>query len=81
MKIKNKEQAARAVAEILGMEESSLRDKFEKESLYAFIKEKLGDAEIEALEKAAIEGVYVKKEENALLSARRSGRPAGRICG
>lgn len=63
MKIKDKEQAVRAVAEILGLEEQSLRDKFEKESLYAFIKEKLGDAEIEALEKAAIEGIYVKKKK------------------
>ena len=63
MKINDKEQAVRTVAQILGLEEQSLRDKFQKESLYAFIKEKLGDAEIEALERAAIEGIYVKKKK------------------
>jgi len=63
MKIKRQRASGARVAEILGLEEQSLRDKFEKESLYAFIEEKLSDAEIEALEKAAIEGIYVEKKK------------------
>jgi len=62
--IKDKEEAARRVAEILRLEKNDLIEKFSRESsLYSLLKEKLTEEEVAALEEAAIAGIYVDKKK------------------
>ena len=63
LNIKNKEEAADRVAQILGLDKNDLAEKFNRESLYVHLKEKLGDEEAANIKNAALEGVYVDKKK------------------
>ena len=61
--IKDKDSAAAIVSQILGLDKNDLAEKFNKESLYASIKEKLSEKEAADLKAANIEGVYVAQKK------------------
>ena len=63
IKIKDKEAAARDVARILNLDEQDLFQKFNHDSMYAFIKNKLNDDEVRAIDGARIDGIYVEKKK------------------
>lgn len=60
--IKDKEKIAEILAEILQTDKNSILEKLEEDSLYAVLKTRLNDEEIEKLKKVNLAGVYLGKE-------------------
>lgn len=63
LNVKDKEGAAVRVADILKLDKGDLLEKFERDSLYVMLKEKLSDEEAAAIEEAKLEGVYADKKK------------------
>lgn len=62
--IKNEEETARRIAEILQVKEESLIEAFgRKSSFYSLLKEKITKEEITALGVAALPGIYIEKKK------------------
>ncbi len=62
-KIKDKAAAAKIAAEILELEESALAEKFNKNSLYATLKERIDDQKEAAIKEARVEGFYAARRK------------------
>ncbi|MFA6376495.1 MAG: penicillin-binding protein 2 [Candidatus Paceibacterota bacterium] len=63
MNIKDKGAAAEQVSQALGLDKGDLLNKFNRDSLYVLLKEKLNDDEFLKIKEAKIEGVYADKKK------------------
>lgn len=61
MEIKEKEKTAKAVSEILGLDESFILEKTQKDNLFEPIKYNLSEEEEKAIKNLNLEGVYVEQ--------------------
>jgi cell division protein FtsI/penicillin-binding protein 2 len=63
LNIKDKDQAAGQVAQILGLDKNDLLEKFSQESLYVLLKEKINDDLAKKIKDAKIAGVYADQKK------------------
>lgn len=63
LNIKDKPQAASLVAQILGLGQNDLAEKFSRDSLYVLLKEKISESEAEQIQNAKIDGIYVARKK------------------
>jgi cell division protein FtsI/penicillin-binding protein 2 len=63
LNIKDKDQAAGQVAQILGLDKKDLLEKFSQESLYVLLKEKINDDDARKIKDAKIAGVYTDQKK------------------
>ena len=62
-KITEKEKTAQELAQIIDLEESLLLEKLNENSLYALLKNKLSETEIEELKQIKLNGIYLREEK------------------